>query len=667
MERPKAIAIIGVLLIGLFVHGMHANELGLYWDDSDIYMQGMQAAGGDTLKFVFSDTTGSWSTERPFAYFAWTIGRAAFAKSLSALHWTLVGFLALTAVLLTMIAHRLVNESWFSFSVGVVFLTYPLSPLQSIWPSTIHYLWACTLALLAMSFFLRGLKARAKNQLWWFVLVSMTYLACLLTHEVFALIPPAFVALHMWVNGRQHGPDKKWGYFHRPAVWGLGSFLTALVLYGLWRELLLPIYGNPNYRSSELILKIDVFASKFLRGVSTTFLPWNDSLLQVSRHLPPYPYILSALAVFVVVWIVIRYLWSCKTASSPVSLEERLPENGIWLRTTAVGLGLVLAALGPMTLSPAGFGTIIGTSFTSRANFVIIPGVALALPGLLRLWVSLYDRFPAAASLMVLCLVAAIGLTSTVFDGSLWFRPSVFGSYSQIHRAVAFAYLAGVVLITLLVVFFLIDRMRKSVGFPSNLKMEPVRAAVRGHFAAGTVACVALIGTLLNFSVKEEFITDWKRHKTMLKQLQTLAPALEDNTFVIVVNDHRGWSAPYTTPYELSCYLLALYDNSSIIGNEFHQLRFHRNGVESKYFRTAATWFPPGVTGLVHSHATQPVPRISYDRLLLLKFDGDTLRMLPEVEVKTEDKGLLVIRNNPGRILRVTPVNSAIWSHVLRS
>jgi len=184
------------------------------------------------------------------------------------------------------------------------------------------------------------------------------------------------------------------------------------------------------------------------------------------------------------------------------------------------------------------------------------------------------------------------------------------------------------------------------------------------------LACLVLLGTLFHFSIKEEFVTEWRQHTTMLEQLRTLAPAVKDNTFIVIV--HRGPggcpSAPYCVHWALSPYFLVLYDNWTIIANTDQNLRFYADGVESIYWGALATWFPPGVKGgPTLTHATLPIPRIGYDRLLLFTFDGSKLRMLPQLEAKTTLGDAIIVHNNPDRILdRMTP-RTAVWRHLMDS
>jgi hypothetical protein len=119
------------------------------------------------------------------------------------------------------------------------------------------------------------------------------------------------------------------------------------------------------------------------------------------------------------------------------------------------------------------------------------------------------------------------------------------------------------------------------------------------------------------------------------------------------------------THSELSSFLLALYANWSIMGTTDRNIRFYPDGVEARYYGKVAMWLPPGVKGPANIYyATLPVPRISFDRLLLFSFDGTSLRLLPEMEVEIEGNGRGVVMNNPERILNQTSLKMAVWRHV---
>jgi hypothetical protein len=346
-------------------------------------------------------------------------------------------------------------------------------------------------------------------------------------------------------------------------------------------------------------------------------------------------------------------------ATSPLTVDRHF-------RTAAIGFGLTAAALAAVALSPSNVGSLIEADLLSRANFAMVLGIALALPAGLVLWAWLCGRSPAFAASAVLGVLLLIGLDSPVLDRSLWFDPSAFAKFSLIHRSVIIVYLAAVIFVGLLVVFFAYST-RSFADLPESGKIVPGHGRIRAQFLAGSLACLTFIGSLYHLSVKEEYIKEWNQHKSMLQQLRIVAPVLENNTFVVIVHKPSlKWSATYNTHYEMSSYLLALYDNWSVMGNTVSNLRFYRNGVESRYARTVARWFPPGVRGPVQTHATLAVPRISYDRLLLFEFDGHKLHMPSKIIVKTEEGGPLSIANNAERILNRIPTRTAVWSYIER-
>jgi hypothetical protein len=302
-----------------------------------------------------------------------------------------------------------------------------------------------------------------------------------------------------------------------------------------------------------------------------------------------------------------------------------------------------------------------------RVNFVATVGIALVLPALFVLLVRFYHNSPMLAG-----VVALVGLIYTGFVGAptgdaifshISGTPVLFGRYNLAYGSLLMAYVLVVILVTIMTILSCIRHKQRGTWRRGACG----RAAVMPHgnacLLSGAVACLVLFGTLFHFSIKEEFATEWRWHKTMLEQLRTLAPAVKDNTFIVIVRDEPGRSpfAPYSTHWGLSPYFLALYDNWTITANTDRHLRFHADGVESTYDGAVAMWFPPGVKGPALTHATLPIPRIGYDRLLLFAFDGSTLRMLPQLEAKTTLGDVIMVHNNSDRILdRMTP-RTAVW------
>jgi len=231
------------------------------------------------------------------------------------------------------------------------------------------------------------------------------------------------------------------------------------------------------------------------------------------------------------------------------------------------------------------------------------------------------------------------------------------------------AYVLVVIFVMIMTILSWVRHKQRGTWRRGAYGREAVMPHANACLLSGAVACLALLGTLFHFSIKEELATEWRRHKTMLEQLRTLAPAVKDNTLIVIVRNEPGRSpfAPYSTHWGLSPYFLALYDNWTIMANTDRNLRFYADGVESMYDGALATWFPPGVKGPTLTHATRPIPRIGYDRLLLFAFDGSTLRMLPQLEAKTTLGDAVIVHNNPDRILdRMTP-RTAVWRHLMDS
>ena len=73
------------------------------------------------------------------------------------------------------------------------------------------------------------------RRLKWFALGAITYVASILTHEVFALIPPVFVSLFVLSkNQTEHcGMVQFWRMsLYKPAIWWLAVF--GVILRTIW-------------------------------------------------------------------------------------------------------------------------------------------------------------------------------------------------------------------------------------------------------------------------------------------------------------------------------------------------------------------------------------------------------------------------------------------------
>src|SRR5262249_21380793 len=455
----QIIVILATVMIGLFVHGMHVSRLGLYQDDTVQLMHGLQGADGDIIRFILSDTFSYLRAERPVAHFLMMLHRAAFAFSLSALHWSLVVLLVLNAVVLETIALRIVKEHWFVFAVGIIFVTYPLSPLQTIWPATAPYLWACLLALLTILFSDYGLRATGMQRLTWYALAAITYIASLLTHEVFALIPPAFVSLYVLSKGGQTTPG--WVHFgriclYKPALWWLSVLVGVFGVYGLWRVLILPIYGASQYPS----FTIDpiMLAKKVLVGVKIAFNPWSPVLGRIAVSPPSLTYVFVSASLFAVVWLLT--LWLLRR--SPISAHPdrgdavHIPGADHSVQVALIGIAFILGGGVGMGVSATWISMDFGAMVSLRVNFVATVGVALALPALLVLLARFYYSSPTLAGVVALVGLIYIGFIGAPKADAIFSHisatPMLFGRYNFAYGSLLKAYVLLVVLVTIMTI-----------------------------------------------------------------------------------------------------------------------------------------------------------------------------------------------------------------------
>src|SRR5262249_980128 len=314
------------------------------------------------------------------------------------------------------IALRIVKENWFVFAVGVIFLTYPLPPLHAIRPATAHHLWACLLALLTILFSDYGLRATGMQRLTWYALAAITYIASLLTHEVFALIPPAFVSLYVLSKGGQTTPG--WVHFgriclYKPALWWLSVLVGVFGVYGLWRVLILPIYGASQYPS----FTIDpiMLAKKVLVGVKIAFNPWSPVLGRIAVSPPSLTYVFVSASLFTVVWLLTFWLLRRSPFSAHPDRGDavQIPSADHWLQVAIIGIAFILGAAVAIAVSPTWISMDFGAMVSLRVNFVATVGVALALPALFVLLLRFYHRSPTLAG-----VVALVGLIYLVFIGA---------------------------------------------------------------------------------------------------------------------------------------------------------------------------------------------------------------------------------------------------------
>src|SRR5262249_6219122 len=284
-----------------------------------------------------------------------------------------------------------------------------------------------------------------------------------------------------------------------------------------------------------------------------------------------------------------------------------IPGGDHWVQAAIIGIAFIVAAAVAIAVSPMWISMDLGTMVGLRVNFVATVGIALLLPALFVLLLRFYHRSPTLAGVVALVGLIYIGFIGAPKADAIFSHisgmPVLFGRYNLAYGSLLMAYVLVVVLVTIMTILSWArhrgTRRRGAYG----------RAAVMPHgnacLLSGAVAGLVLLGMLFHFSIKEEFVTEWRQHTTMLEQLRTLAPAVKDNTFIVIVRRGPGGcpSAPYCVHWALSPYFLVLYDNWTIIANTDQNLRFYADGVESIYWGALATWFPPGVKGPTLTHA----------------------------------------------------------------
>jgi hypothetical protein len=519
-----------------------------------------------------------------------------------------------------------------------------------------------------------GLRAAGMQRLTWYVLAAITYIASLLTHEVFALIPPAFVSLYVLSKNRQNTAE--WYHFgqislYKPALWWLSVLVGVFGIYGLWRVLILPMYGASQYPS----FTIDpiMLAKKVLVGVKIAFNPWSPVLGRIAVSPPPLKYVFVSASLFTVVWFLTLWLLRRSPVSAHPDRDDVVNIRGCdhWAQAAIIGIAFIVAAAVAIAVSPTWISMDFGTMVSLRVNFVATVGVALALPALLVLLLRFYHRSPTLAGVVALVGLIYIGFIGAPKADAIFSHisgtPVLFGRYNLAYGSLLMAYVLAVILVTIMTILSFARHKQRGTRRPGTYGRTAVITNGNACLLSGAVAGLVLLGTLFHLSIKEEFVTEWRQHTTMLEQLRTLAPAVKDNTFIVIVRDELGRSpfAPYSTHWGLSPYFLALYDNWTIIANTDQNLRFYADGVESMYDGALATWFPPGVKGPTLTHATRPIPRIGYDRLLLFAFDGSKLRMLPQLEAKTTLGDAIIVHNNPDQILDRMMPRTAVWRHLI--
>jgi hypothetical protein len=661
--------ILSISFIGFCLHGIFLDKLGIYRDDAWLLMQGMQVTDGSIINFILSDTAGSFLKERPVSYFAWIIARAGFAASLLSLHLILIFLLILNSIVLSILSYRIFHSDWFAFSVGILFLFYPLSPMQAIMALNIHYLFSLLFTLLATLFAVYGLNNINGTRLYWFALSALMYLLSLLTHEIFAFVYPIFIILPVLLDSSQRA--MVWNSLRKtnvsaPALQWLVSFLSILGLFLFWRKLILPIYeatyfvGLPSY---GLILNPVFLAEKLIIGADTIFMPWDQVFWQILRfRIPPWT-ILLAIIVSFVTWMITSHLLIQSQDFRPSFASVTIANAKPWWQALIIGILLALAIVCTVGLSATNkIDTIKG--LVSRVNFGALVGIAIALPALLILLTRLYFRYTKRAKLIFPMLVLFIGLLhllirKPMIDDMLGRYPTNYGLKSVVLMVL------GALIILIVIKRINSQTVQRRVKHLLAHKTNFGNLLLPEHVLATVIAFLVLLGSIFHLSVKQEYAYAWNNYKEMVRGLQDIAPGFKDHTFVlVVVKPGNELVKRVVAGTEFSIHLLTLYENWSIMGLVITKgesdWKFYSDGLDIP----DGTWFPPGVRGPFVTHATMPISRVGYDRFSLFEFDGSNLRKIPEIEVETVDGDHIVLQDNPDRIVARGPVTTPVWQYV---
>ena len=667
-RQTRRIGAVAAVLLALFVHGIQANSLGIYWDDGVQLTRPFQEANYDKGTFILSDPTfedeisrangvrdnyvRQLGGERPGLYLAFMMERAAFTFGLNTVHWTVVGLFVLTVALVTRLARRLLDQEWFVFAVGTIFAIYPLAPLQTFHPPAMGYHLSCLLALASIFASLRYAEAKGGQRWCWLIAAGVAYGLSLLTHEVFAFVPPGFLAAWLMTAEIQAAPSAAasrrdgWsGWFF--AMPRLGVFAVVFALYAVWRTQVQPLYGVQSYKPTWPFGLSHLVTNVIEAGV-TALLPWPRVIFFLYAARPAAIWVACALAVGAATFLISALLLRVRSDTQQV-------EGQSWTRTAFVGLAVFMAAVAVFAVSPVPLRAVFGVDFHNRGNYGVMTGLALAVPSLLMLFTRWERRSPAPAAATVLAgllWLGLIGWPETEGVGLLFYRSynPVFLGYSITYGLVMIAYGLAVFGNAATIVLTLQSRRRQSR--PTAVRNEGPDVQTASCFVlSAALAAIATLGSLAHFETKAQFTEAWNRQLDMMQALRQLAPGLSNDTFVVVVDD-RDYSQPWSSHDNASSYLLALYDNPSVQGNTLNHLHFHPDGVESTHYDDRR-WVPPD-------------GRVAYNRLVLFKYAAGTLRALPEIEVTTINGQRLVVKSHPERIRREGSPPARIWRYLER-
>lgn len=670
--------ILGVLALGAVIHGIPATRLGLYWDDPEMLMQPYQALAYRPLAFVFADTLNSLPSERPVSYLPYTLMRAAFVHSVALVHWVHIALFALTAIVLTHVTRLVVAPPWFHFAAAITFLLYPLASLDAIWPSTAHYLTASLFAFGTILAAVRAARETGRRRVIGLGQATASYAACILTHEVFVLMPLAFLGAYFLTAHRPipiRPGTRRLSHVLMPIVVTTGPLVLTLAAYALWRLTLLPAYSGPLYPATDIIFSPAVVLRKIISGSLMAIFPWTHVVTFTWFARPGPGWVIAAVGAGATTWAITTALMRPADAAQPAAEGGPDGDERQYHRAALIGLAMVAAATTAIAVAPVTVRATFGaSSFGGRVNLVVVLGVALLLPALIAI---VARRFWRPGGVMPVLVFAGIVTGSLVTDRVLrsllaqtLLSPASVWTYSPAKKVATICLFLALLVVVASVLVPLARTFRSGVGrwAPSPALISRRREA---RLVATALAALVFVSCLLHVSAKNAFVTEWVHHKAVMEGLRSVAPQLKDDTFVVIVREDPArsgetYSPPFSDHSELSSYMPALYDNNTILANVHFRLWFSGDGFFTEsYVGREARWFPPGVRGPTRTHATVPVGRLPYDRVVMFRYDGQSVTLLPRLAVVTDEGHELTVRSNTERIVAsVRPITTRIWRHI---
>jgi hypothetical protein len=192
----------------------------------------------------------------------------------------------------------------------------------------------------------------------------------------------------------------------------------------------------------------------------------------------------------------------------------------------------------------------------------------------------------------------------------------------------------------------------------SALRARP--RIVRPLIAVPVVAAVAA-GAFCHGLVKERLVSDWRRLLATLDGIRAQAPAFADGTMIVVTGDAFSRIA---THEEMSSLFMALYDNQTLMANDLKRLRGEPSGaVVSLTYGHRAHWFSPREHPVVNVHATELLPDLDQERLVLFRSRGGRVVAVPALTVDRGREGI-VLHHHPELVLDTPAHASRAWLHL---